>query len=249
MNKLSLSPRSIFPLLAAVMVLSFSVLACGGLAGSPDETAGEPAASEPTALAPIVNPTAMAVTAQPSMPERRFLTLEFPSKMRAGDADIIRLTLEVDDLGNLTPTAEIEGNVVTGEVIEIANLYETHHVIAEARFDLAGVEVRPAELISAPLAQGQPAVFYWSVRPNEVGVYRGTVWLYLRFVDKSTGEESRKTVSAQIVEIEAVNLLGLSANFARATGLIGSVVGTVMGFPFFEDLVKFILGLLKRQGR
>jgi len=231
------------------MVLSFSVLACGGLAGPPDETAGEPAASEPTALAPIVNPTAMAVTAQPSMPERRFLTLEFPSKMRAGDADIIRLTLEVDDLGNLTPTAEIEGNVVTGEVIEIANLYETHHVIAEARFDLAGVEVRPAELISAPLAQGQPAVFYWSVRPNEVGVYRGTVWLYLRFVDKSNGEESRKTVSAQIVEIEAVNLLGLSANFARATGLIGSVVGTVMGFPFFEDLVKFILGLLKKRGR
>jgi hypothetical protein len=231
------------------MVLSFSVLACGGLAGAPDETAGEPAASEPTALAPIVNPTAMAVTSQPAMPERRFLTLEFPPKMRAGDADIIRLTLEVDDLGNLTPTAEFEGNVVTGEVIEIENLYETHHVIAEARFDLAGVEVRPAELISAPLAQGQPAVFYWSVRPNEVGVYRGTVWLYLRFVDKSTGEESRKTVSAQIVEIEAVNLLGLSANFARATGLVGSLVGTVIGFPFFEDLVKFILGLLKRQGK
>lgn len=231
------------------MVLCFSVLACGRLAGAPDETAGEPSPSEPTALLPSVNPTSMAVTSQPAMPERRFLTLEFPPKMRAGDADIIRLTLEVDDLGNLTPTAEFEGNVVTGEVIEIPNLYETHHVVAEARFDLAGVEVRPTELISAPLAQGQPAVFYWSVRPNEVGVYRGTVWLYLRFVDKSTGEESRKTVSAQIVEIEAVNLLGLSANFARATGLVGSLVGTVIGFPFFEDLVKFILGLLKKRAR
>jgi hypothetical protein len=31
--------------------------------------------------------------------------------MRAGDSDIVRLTLEVDDLGNITPTAEIEGNV------------------------------------------------------------------------------------------------------------------------------------------
>jgi len=248
-NKLPLSPRSIFPLLAAIAVLFLAIVACGGSTGSSEPYDGEPAALEPTAPAPLVNPTAMAVTAQPSMPERRFLTLEFPPKMRAGDADIIRLTLEVDDLGNITPTAEIEGNVVTGEVIEIANLYETHHVIAEARFDIAGVEVRPTELISAPLAQGQPAVFYWSVRPNEVGVYRGTVWLYLRFVDKSNGEESRKTVSAQIVEVEAVNLLGLSANFARATGLVGSLVGTVIGFPFFEDLVKFILGLLKKRGR
>lgn len=181
------------------------------------------------------------------MPERRYLTLEFPPKIRAGDSDIVRLTLEVDDLGNITPTAEIEGNVITGEVIEIPNLYETHHVVAEARFDIAGVEIRPTELISAPLAQGQSAVFYWSIRPGEAGVYRGTIWLYLRFVDKSSGDESRKTVSAQIVEIEAVNLLGLPANVARSTGLIGSLVGTVLGFPFFEDILKFILNRLKKR--
>jgi hypothetical protein len=248
-NNLPFPSRNIFPLLAAVIVLSFSALACGGLAGAPDETAGAPPPSEATAPLPSVNPTSVAVTSQPAMPERRYLTLEFPPKIRAGDADIIRLTLEVDDLGNITPTSQIEGNVVTGEVIEIPNLYDTHHVIAEARFDLAGVQIRPSELISAPLAQGESAVFYWSIRPNEVGVYRGTIWFYLRFVDKSNGEESRKTVSAQIVEIEAVNLLGLSANLARTTGLVGSLVGTVIGFPFFEDLLKFIFGLLKKRGR
>lgn len=191
--------------------------------------------------ASVVNPTAISVTAQPALPERRFLTLEFPPRIRVGDSDIIRLTLEVDDFGNLTPTAEVDGNVITGEVIEIPNLYQSHHVIAEARFDIAGMEVRPTELISAPLAQGQSAVFYWSVRPGEVGVYRGTIWLYLRFVNKSNGEESQKTVSAQIVEIEAVNLLGLSANLVRATGVAGSVIGTILGFPFFENIVKLIV--------
>lgn len=239
MIKLRFSPRQLIPPVVAAIVLLLAILACGG--ASPESEA--PAATEPLATAPMpaVNPSAIAVTVQPAIPEKRFLTLEFPPKIRTGDSDIIRLTLEVDDRGNLVPTAEVEGNVVTGEVIEIPNLYETHHVIAESRLDLAGVEVRPAELVSEPIAQGQTAVFYWSIRPQDVGVYRGTIWLYLRFVDKSSGEESRKTVSAQTVEIEATNFLGLSANLARSTGVVGSILGTIIGFPFFEDLVKFLL--------
>ena len=239
MTKLCFSPRKIVPVVLAATVLLLSVLACGGVGpGSEAPTGGEPLATAPL---PVVNPTIVAVTAQPAIPERRFLTLEFPPEIRAGDSDIIRLTLEVDDQGNIVPTAETEGNVVTGKVIEIPNLYETHHVIAEARFDIAGVEVRPTEVISEPISQGQTAVFYWSVRPQDVGVYRGTIWLYMRFVDKSSGEESQKTVSAQTVEIEATNFLGLSANLARSTGVVGSIVGTILGLPFFEDIVKFFL--------
>jgi hypothetical protein len=224
----------------------------------PAEEAGEPptlpailltpsggGGNQPTALPS----TAVPATVQPALPERRFLTLEYPPRMRAGDSDIVRLTLEVDDLGNLTPTAEIEGNIVTGEVVEIPNLYETHQVIVESRFDIAGMEVRPSELISAPISQGQTAVFYWSIRPNDVGHYRGTIWLYLRFVDRSSGEESRKTVSAQIVEIEAVNLLGVSANAARTTGMVGSVLGTILGFPFFEDVLKLLIRKIGRKSK
>lgn len=181
------------------------------------------------------------ITAQPAIPERRRLTLEFPPQIRAGDADLVRLTLEVDDLGNLTPTAEIGGNVVSGEVVEIPNLYESHQVIAEARFDLAGMEVRPAELVSEALTPGNSVTFRWSIRPPDVGIYRGTIWFYLRFVDKQSREESRKTISAQLVEIEAVNFLGLSGEFARTTGVIGSVIGTIIGFPFFEDIIKLLL--------
>jgi len=193
-----------------------------------------------TALLSELPTSVSAFTPQPVLPERRRLTLEFPPQIRAGDSDVVRLTLEVDDLGNITPTAQIGGNVVTGGVVEIPNLYESHHVIAESRFDIAGVEVSPTELISEPLTQGTSATFYWSVHPQEVGTYRGTIWLYLRFVDKQSGEESRKTVSAQIIEIEAVNLLGLSGNFARTTGVLGSIIGTVIGFPFFEDIIKFL---------
>ena len=77
--------------------------------------------------------------------------------------------------------------------------------------------------------------------------YRGTIWLYLRFVDKLNGEESRLTVSAQIVEIEAVNFVGLSGSAARTAGFIGSIVGTVIGFPFLEDIVKFLYSKRRRK--
>lgn len=220
------------------------ILACSAVTGEapPATSAGEAPDTQATSPAPGVVPTLSEPEAspQPGLPERRRLTLEFPARIRAGDSDLVRLTLEVDDLGNITPTAQVGGNVISGEVVEIPNLYESHHVVAEARFDLAGMEIRPVDLISEPLAQGNTVTFYWSIRPQEAGVYRGTVWLYLRFVDKQTGEESRKTVSAQIVEIEAVNLLGLSGTFARTTGVVGSVLGTIIGFPFLEDIIKLV---------
>jgi hypothetical protein len=209
----------------------------------------EPGDAQATESLPSEFPTSSGpqITALPALPERRRLTIEFPPRMRAGDSDLVRLTLEVDELGNVTPTAEIGGNLITGQVVEIPNLYDSHNVIAEARFDIAGMEVRPADLVSEALAPGSSVTFRWSIRPPEAGIYRGTVWLYLHFVDKRNGEQSRKTVSAQIVEIEAVNFLGLSANFARTTGIVGSVVGTVIGFPFLEDIVKFILKKRNKQ--
>jgi len=249
----SFSSRYIFLLLAAILWI-FASFGCGGAAPAateaPAEATAAPAATEAPVPTDEVSATqAPVITVLPAIKESRRLTLEFPPRMRIGDSDIVRLTLEVDDLGNITPTAETGGNVITGETIEIPNLYETHHVIAEARFDMAGVEISPPDLSSQTLAQGQSVTFYWSIRPGETGVYRGTVWLYLRFVDKQNGEESRKAVSAQLVKIEAVKLLGLSANFARATGVIGSVLGTVIGFPFFEDILKFLVKRRKKRGQ
>lgn len=248
MSRIALSLRIVLYLLAM-----FALSACGGApAAAPAEepaaaaTQVSPAEALPTAtlgsipnLLPTLQPSPIP-TAQPAIPERRRLTLEFPPQIRAGDSDVVRLTLEVDDLGNLTPTAEVGGNVVTGEVIEIPNLYETHNVIAEARFDIAGVQVSPPDLVSQPLSQGQSVSFYWSILPDGVGVYRGTIWLYLRFVNRVSGNESQRAVSAQPVEIEAVNFLGLSAGLARSFGVVGSIAGSILGFPFLEDIAKFL---------
>jgi hypothetical protein len=187
-------------------------------------------------------------TPQPAIPESRRLTLEFPPVIRTGDSARIRLQLEVDAQGNITPTAVVEGNVVTGEVVQIPNLYETHNVIAEANLDMAGVQVQPPGIISEPLLQGQSVTFYWSVRPAESGKYEGTVWLHLRFIPKGGGEESRIPVSAQFLEIESKSFMGfLNGGTARGIGAVGSVIGSVLGFPFVDDFIKWLWGKIKRK--
>jgi len=253
LNPMRISPRPAFPLFALIVLLGASLACSQSLSAAPPSAATEPPQSVPYsavlptselpsegAATPVVNPP------QPMIPETRRLTLEFPPSIRAGDADTIRLTLEVDNLGNLTPTAILEGNVVTGQTVQIPNLYDTHKVIAEARLDLAGVEMSPSETISEPLYPGQSVTFYWSVRPQEVGDYRGTVWLHLRFVPKNGGEEERRAISAQPIEIHATTFLGLSGSLARSAGGVGSVIGAVAGFPFFEDIVKYLFRKRRR---
>jgi hypothetical protein len=231
-------------LIAFICTIVLISLACGaGLAPLPPGSLPQPTQALPASTQLVVesSPPPTLIPAPPAIPETRRLTLEYPSKMRAGvEGDVVRLTLEVDDRGNLTPTAQIEGNVVTGETISIPNLYETHNVTAEARLDLAGMQVQPSEAIYEPLTAGKSVTFFWSIHPQEPGIYRGTVWLHLRFVDRLSREESRIAVSAQFIEIEAVDFFGLSVNLVRTSGVIGSVVGSVIGFPFLEDLLKFL---------
>jgi len=203
----------------------------------------------PTMTADVENPVTGGGEAEepnPAIPEQRRLTLEWPPRIRAGDSDTIRLTLEIDDTGNIIPTAEIEGHAVVGEVVSIPNLYETHQVIAEARLDLAGVQVIPADTVSEPLLPGESVTFYWSVSPAESGEYRGTIWFYLRYIPKDGGEEMVKTVSVQFVEIRATTFLGAKVGPARVVGAIGSFIGAVLGFPFVDDFLKFLWRRLKR---
>jgi hypothetical protein len=257
-----ISMRRNFYLLLAGLALFAAGLACG-LGAAPEAAsplpAEEPAATQPPQptqefLLPQATQTLESTepptesTPQAAIPESRRLTLEFPLVIRTGDSARIRLQLEVDDQGNVTPTAVVEGNVVTGEVVQIPNLYETHNVVAEARLDMAGMEVQPSGAISETLSQGKSVTFYWSVRPETSGKYEGTVWLHLRFIPKGGGEESRIPVSVQFLEIQAKSFLGfLNGGVARGVGALGSVVGSVLGFPFVDDFVKWLWRKIRRK--
>ena len=146
--------------------------------------------------------------------EARTIRLEFSPAIRAGDSEIVRLWLE--------PAKQYQAD----------KLYEEYTVIAEARLELPFANVRPANIISTPLAPGGSASFYWEVAPGELGTLRGTLWVYLRFIPKQGGDEIRQPVSAQMVEIRSGSMGGRTGSQARAVGAAGFAVGLALGIPW-----------------
>ena len=229
-----------FPVFVVALLLGLlSVqLACGLGAQAPAPAPSLISAASPSS-APSSTQSVSAVVS-PAIPETRLLTLEFPPFIRYGDSDLVRLTLEMDSQGNLTPTVATKGNIPQGEIPNISNLYETHTVLAEARLDMPGIDVRPPGLIGEPLLPGQSVTFLWSVAPTDVGTYRGTVWFYLHFIPKDGGRDIRQALSAQTIDIETTSLFGIQAAPARWLGVVGTFISSLLGLPFLDQLLKRI---------
>lgn len=263
-----LFPPRIFFLLLAAFALLFALIACG----APMPAASEEAPSEEPSAAPATEPPVDLPTAvdnppatptlevlipatggdepAPALREFRRLTLEYPPTIKLGSgSDVILLTLDVDEQGNVTPTAQVEGNIVEGEIVEIPNLYETHSVTAEAYYQVAGLIVEPPGSTYRPLRRGERVTFTWSVQARDVGTYGGTIWLFLNFENRTSGEQDRKEISAQIFDIKVVDFFGFSTNFVKTSGVVGSVLGTVVGFPFFKDIAKYLFTQVTKKKR
>jgi len=205
------------------------------------QPAGPPVQSLPTGvLQPGEPPVLPQPTApsQPAVPEQRLLIVEHPLRIRTGDGDILRLSLEIDEEGRLTPTAQTSGNRILSEPVEIPNVYDTHQVYVEARLDLAGMQTSPEGVLREQLQPGRPATFLWSLRPTEVGDYQGTLWAHLVFAPRDGGLEERSVLSAQTIEIQAVNLLGLGGPAARLLGGAGALLGSFLGLDTLLPLFK-----------
>jgi hypothetical protein len=247
--------KKVFPFhMISVALLMFLISGCMGGAMEEVIVTEAPAAEEPeegplnTATAPAAvlatpEPTESISLIQPAILEARRLFLEWPPTIRVNDSDTVRLTLEADAEGNVVVTVEVEGHETREETVFIPDVYDTHNVFAEARLDMAGIEITPNETFSQSLLPGKSITFRWSVSPKEIGTYRGTVWLLLRFLPLDGGPESRIALTAQLIEIKAVNLLGLSGNAARIMGAAGVFLSTLLGL---DDILSFLAKILSR---
>ena len=96
-----------------------------------------------------------------------------------------------------------------------------YNLVLQSHLDLPGISRTPTGEVSQVMSSDQPVVFIWYLRPSAPGVFRGKVWLHLRFVPRAPGQEQRILLAAQQVDIEVTTLLGMSGSQARLFGSLG----------------------------
>jgi hypothetical protein len=173
----------------------------------------------------------------PAIPEERIVLLDFPSEVRLGDVDAIRLSFSAGGTAasNLPAEIPLDG---PGAAQPFQDAYDTYNVIVEAQLDLAGVETLPSGPVSERLIRGDTAIFAWKIRPAVPGTYHGTAWLFLIFVDRQSGAESRIPISAQPMAIRVTAPLGLSGPEARVAGGAGLVASIALLIPLALDALE-----------
>ena len=164
-------------------------------------------------------------TGTPALEPRRS-RLSWPAVVREGDARQIHLQLDeaVEQVGEDFPSSVVGAD---------------YNLLAEARLDMAGVEVLPRETVSQPLRPGETVRFVWTAKPEDEGEFQGTVWLYFHFIPlNGFARESQQAISAQTIEIRTVDLLGMGGRTARVIGVCGVLLGIILIFDRRMTLVK-----------
>jgi hypothetical protein len=160
-------------------------------------------------------------------PGPRLLELSWPKSLRLGDDGTLRLTV---GFPSPPPAGSTESPTTPASAAGLQpGNYDAYNLVLQSHLDLPGMARTPTGEVSQAMRPDQPAVFLWYLRASAPGVFSGKVWLHLRFVPHSTGQEERILLAAQQVDIQVVRLLWMGGSQARLFGSLGLVVGSFLG--------------------
>ncbi len=172
-----------------------------------------------------------------SMPVRQ-VKLEWPESMRIGEVQQIQLDFE--------PVAGAQAND-SGR--GYGDIYTQYNLMAEARYEGAGVNVSPGGATRESLPPGSIVRFSWRVSTKEAGSYTGRVWLSLRYLPLDGSEAAQAPIYIQDVRIKITSLLGLDESKAYVIGGLGVATGLVLTYEEVISWVKWLMNKLLRVER
>ena len=199
-----------------------------------DDVAATPAPATAT-LAPIattirVTPSPGPVTPTPIL-EERLVELEWPSWMRLGDSDLVRLSLIPAEEGYVVTTEFEEHDIVT-ESVEV-KIDPGYDLFGVARLDSTKFDVSPSAQQEQPITLGQEVTWRWTISPHNAGQHRMAVQLLLRWVpqDRDSGQVRESTIYDKGLTVDVSSFLGLTIQQATASGMAGLVLGSSLTLP------------------
>ena len=155
------------------------------------------------------------------------MMLDWPSSMRIGEQEEIKLVFEPVDTDASSPN----------QLPESLNIYNNYNIMAEARFEVAGIRVSPANPTRETMPPGQTMKFKWQISTHQAGSYDGTVWLSLRFLPLDGSQASEVPIFIHEVKIQTSSLFGMNETMAYFAGGSGAVLGVVI---IFGDMIAII---------
>ena len=221
--------------LVAVLLLLALLAACGTAAPQEEPVVEEPSAEVEATAAEAVAPlrTPAVVTAQPTaMPatpsayvEQRMVELEWPSSLRLGDSDLIRLAL-VPYGEDYTVTTEFGEHQTTATPLEVQRP-AGYELQAIAWLEGVGFEIAPSEEWLQSLPPGEQVTWRWSLTPRSPGQQRLTITLLLRWepLAGTPGLRHAATAFARGLNVDVISFFGLTRGQAMTGGMLGLLFG------------------------
>jgi hypothetical protein len=191
---------------------------------------------EPTTIVPTTTQPPVVVTAPPTqiaptaVIEERMIELEWPSQMRLGESDIIRIALIPSREGYTITTEFPEHQIVTNPVpVERPGGYG---LSAIARLDSVGFLISDNE-ITQGLPLDQPVTWRWTVTPVAAGQQRLTLSLKLLWTPLAGNPSPpRETVIySKGLTVQVISFLGMTIGQAAGVGVFGAAVGAALSLP------------------
>ncbi len=170
-----------------------------------------------TPVAPVATPTAQV--------EAHQVELEWPSTLRLGESDIVRLALIPSSQGYIAQAEFPEHLVETKELpIQRIGGYE---LSAVARLDGVGFTISPQGELASYLLPGEVIAWRWNLTPNAIGQQRLAISLTLHWtpIEASAGLPREALIFSRGFQVKVTSFLGLSRGQAAIAGIFGLVIG------------------------
>ena len=151
--------------------------------------------------------------------------LQWPSSLRIGDQAVILLDI-----------TSVHQDIPSPEKGIYSDVYDNYNIMLEARFEIVGIRVEPANPVRESLLPGQSVSFRWEITADQAGDNTGNVWLSLRFLPLDGKPPIQEPVFASMLGIHSSSLFGLSGPVARLLGGVGVVLSLLL---VFNDMIRW----------
>ncbi len=201
---------------------------------APTQAPAATSAPQPTATRIIPLPTLAPTT----ISEKRIIELEYPTQMRLGDSDIIRIAL-IPTKDGFTVTTEFPDHQVVTDTVTVSRP-GGYDLFAVARLDAIGFDLSPQVEQTQVINPEDRVTWRWSLTPRSAGQQRLSISIKLQWRPQANNPNPIRetTIYSKGLSVQVTSFFGLTTRQAAMTGMFGLGIGVTFSLPLAAYLLR-----------